>query len=515
MAAQSRFVDFWRSGLLGLVGITAASWANAEILNDGTTTNRLVRLANQEQTTGGNITVIQPDAGGSYLVAEQIDLFGGFSIPALRTAWYPSNARATGTNYQITAEFQPAAASPANQGGVMGWLNTVSSNGILLKIVPGSGGEPLPVSFQVSHVDFKGLSAADNENLEFLYDLEGNPASGSFTSAWSEPTGYDPSQFARLELGFATPTVEDLAAVTNATVTARVTARVFQGDLSGTPTQVGRTIELLTSLPVPPADQHRMGYFGVWASIFGGNVIGNYRNLEAEGEIEIIINELPMIVLTQPAPGAIRTAPATFLIEADATDSDGTIISVEFFEGTNSLGTIDTPPFVWTWSGVMEGSYSLSAVATDNIGESTVSSPVEVTVLPWSGTAPELSVTVTGDTLHLSWSGTGFQLQYKTDLDGAAWIDVPNTTGVTQIDLSTSLGAQYFRLVGSGTPSGPVLEVAVTAGSVTVSWPAGTTGYRLQAKTALGDAVWTEIPTTTNSHTESIVGGTRFYRLIQ
>jgi hypothetical protein len=498
-----------------LAGVAAASWANAEILNDGTTTNRLVRLANQEQTTGGNITVIRPDPGGSFLIAEQIDLFGGFSIPALRTVWYASNAKATGTNYQVTAEFQPAVASPANQGGVMGWLNTVSSNGILLKIVPGSGGEPLPVSFQLAHVDFTALSAAENEDLEFLFDLQGNPAAGSFTSAWSEPTGYDPSQFARLELAFSTPTAEDLAAVTNATVTARVTARVFQGDLSGTPTQVGRTIELLTTLPPPAPDDHRMGYFGVWASIFGGNVIGNYRNLQAEGEIEVIVNELPTVALIQPASGATLTAPATFLIEANAIDPDGTITRVEFFEGTNSLGAVDVPPFVWTWSGVMEGSYSLTAVATDNIGESVVSGPVGVTVLPWSGTAPELSVTVTGETLHLSWSGAGFQLQYKTDLGGSTWIDVPDTTGVTAIDLPTSLGAQYFRLVGSGVPSGPVLDVSVTGDSITVSWPAGTTGYRLQSKNALGDAVWTEIPTTMNSYTESIAAGARFYRLIQ
>jgi hypothetical protein len=498
-----------------MVGIAAGCWAHAEILNNGTTTNRLVRLANLEQTTGGNITVLQVDGSGAFLVAEQIDLFGGFSIPALRTAWYASNAKANGTNYQVSAEFQPAVASPANQGGVMGWLNTVSSNGILLKVVPGSGGDPLPVSFQLSHVNFTGLSAADNENLEFLFDLEGNPAVGSFTSAWSEPTGYDPSQFARFELGFAAPTAEDLAVVTNATVTARVTARVFQGDLSGTPTQVGRTIELLTTLPAPPTDQHRMGYFGVWASIFGGNVVGYYRNLDAEGEIEVIVNELPTIVLTQPAPGATLTAPATFMIEADAEDPDGSIASVEFFEGTNRLGRVETPPFVWSWPDVMEGDYTLTAVATDSAGESTVSAPVAVTVLPWSGTAPTLSVTVAGETIHLSWSATGFQLQYKTDLAGSTWTDVPDTTGLTQIDLSTALGAQYFRLIGSGSPSGPTLGVSVAGNTITVSWPAATTGYRLQAKNALEDAGWIDIATSLNSHTEVITGDTRFYRLTQ
>ena len=48
------------------------------------------------------------------------------------------------------------------------------------------------------------------------------------------------------------------------------------------------------------------------------------------------------------------------------------------------MGTIPeyttTSPYTYTWSGVTTGTYSLTAKAYDNLGSSTVSSPVTVTV---------------------------------------------------------------------------------------------------------------------------------------
>lgn len=493
--------------ICGVIGVVGGMRGQAETLNDGTTTNRLVRLANSEETTFGNITAIRVDESGAYLVAEQIDLGFLSPFPALRSGWYSGNAAITGAVYVASAEFRPAAASPANQGGVIGWLNSGASNGIVLKVVPASGGESLPYSFQLSHVDFKATTPAANENLENLFDLDGEAARNSFDSAWSEPTGYEAGEFARFELEFSLPTTEQLTAVTNAT--AHVAARVFQGTEGGT--QVGRTIEMLTTLPVPAAAEHRVGYYGVWSSFFPGNVIGAYRNLAAEGQIQF--NEAPVVTLTEPASGSTLTAPATFSLAASATDSDGTIAAVEFFEGGNSLGRVTTPPFVWSWSGVPEGSYLLTAVATDNLGATSTSEAVAVSVLPFSGTAPTLIVEVDGDTIHLAWGGAGFQLQYKAALGDSTWEDVPGTTGVSQIDLPTSLGAQYFRLVGSGTPAGPELSVVIAGNSITVSWPVGTTGYGLQSNTVLEGAGWVDVPTSGNTFTEEIAGAARFYRL--
>ncbi len=497
--------------ILGLIGAAGVGVSQAAILNDGTTTNGLVRLSNLEETAFGNTTSMRVDASGTFLVAEQIDLGFISPFPALRTVWYSGNATVTSAVYRVSAEYRPAAAIPANQGGVMGWINAGASNGILLKVVPAPGGENLPFSFQLSHVDFTGTTPVANENFDFLYNLDGTPAFNSFDSGWSDPTNYVTSEFAQFELEFSTPTAEDLQVVTNAT--ARVTGRVYQGEVAGTPTEVGRVIELLTTLPVPPAQEHRVGYYGVWSSFLGGDLIGDYRNLTADGGI--LVNLAPTVELTQPGEGASLFAPATFQIEATASDPDGSITQVEFFEGTNSLGRATSPPYAWSWSGVPEGNYILTAVATDNQGGTAVSIPVMVSVVPNSGTVPTLTVEVSGGTIHLAWTVTGYLLQYKTNLDDPKWIDVPDTSGVMEKDLPTNLGAQYFRLVGSGVPTGPRLSVSVDASGLTVSWPANVVGYRLQTKDALDDPNWTDVPTTGDTFTEAMTGTTRFYRLTQ
>ena len=123
------------------------------------------------------------------------------------------------------------------------------------------------------------VDAAFNMIGSFRHLLDGQAAQDSFTSAWSEPTGYQPGEYARFEIEFTAPTAQQLTAVSNAT--AQVTARVFQGETEGAPLQVGRTIDLLTTLPFPEPDRHRLGYFGVWSSAAqaGTDVIGYYRNL--------------------------------------------------------------------------------------------------------------------------------------------------------------------------------------------------------------------------------------------
>ena len=40
-------------------------------------------------------------------------------------------------------------------------------------------------------------------------------------------------------------------------------------------------------------------------------------------------------------------------IEVDASDSDGTVSKVEFFEGENKLGEATTSPYRFTWTSVL------------------------------------------------------------------------------------------------------------------------------------------------------------------
>lgn len=91
-------------------------------------------------------------------------------------------------------------------------------------------------------------------------------------------------------------------------------------------------------------------------------------------------NVSPTVSITAPTSGSTYTAPASITLTANASDADGTISKVEFFNGGTSLGSKTSAPYTVTWSNVSAGSYSVTAVATDNGGATTTSSAVAVTV---------------------------------------------------------------------------------------------------------------------------------------
>jgi hypothetical protein len=93
-------------------------------------------------------------------------------------------------------------------------------------------------------------------------------------------------------------------------------------------------------------------------------------------------NQPPSVSLTDPASGATFTAPASIMLKATASDSDGTITRVDFYQGSTLLGSDSTSPYSLSWNSVIAGSYSLTAVARDSGGASTVSSTRDITVKP-------------------------------------------------------------------------------------------------------------------------------------
>jgi pectate lyase len=100
-----------------------------------------------------------------------------------------------------------------------------------------------------------------------------------------------------------------------------------------------------------------------------GNVLGG-----------VVYNNPPSVSITSPSNGASFDEPASITISASASDSDGSVSKVEFYQGSTSLGTDYSSPYSITWSNVAAGSYSLTAIATDNDGSSTTSSAVNVNV---------------------------------------------------------------------------------------------------------------------------------------
>ena len=100
-------------------------------------------------------------------------------------------------------------------------------------------------------------------------------------------------------------------------------------------------------------------------------------------------NQFPVVSITDPASGAIFAPLASITINATATDTDGTITIVEFYNGSTLLGSDNSSPYSYNWANVAEGSYAITAKATDNGGASTTSAPVALTV----GAPPVVTIT--------------------------------------------------------------------------------------------------------------------------
>ena len=114
-------------------------------------------------------------------------------------------------------------------------------------------------------------------------------------------------------------------------------------------------------------------------------------------DISVVTDLPPRVHITKPANGATLRGPTNIVICAAANDPDGSVVSVEFFEGTTSLGVVPTPPIIYvtnsygvfpirtpycvTWSNAPLGTFTLTAVATDNAGLTTISHPVIINVV--------------------------------------------------------------------------------------------------------------------------------------
>jgi subtilisin family serine protease len=109
----------------------------------------------------------------------------------------------------------------------------------------------------------------------------------------------------------------------------------------------------------------------------------NYFAFSAPG-----VNSPPSVQLTSPANGASYTAPATIALAASASDPDGTVAQVAFYSGQTLIGTDPSAPFSFSWANVAPGSYTLTAVATDNLGATKTSAPISVQVVAPPSSTP-------------------------------------------------------------------------------------------------------------------------------
>jgi chitinase len=182
----------------------------------------------------------------------------------------------------------------------------------------------------------------------------------------------------------------------------------------------------------------------------------------------------PVVTLTQPTDGATFTSPATVNLAATASDADGAVTKVEFFNGGAKLGEDTTAPYSFSWSGVVAGTYTLTARATDDLGATTTSAAATITVSANTNTPPTANITSPADGAIFAWKPTITVTATASDPDG-------NVTKVEFRDGTSVLGQDTsapYSFMWRNVPQGShVLTVRATdnAGGVTTSSPVGIT----------------------------------------
>jgi Domain of unknown function (DUF1929)/Bacterial Ig domain len=126
----------------------------------------------------------------------------------------------------------------------------------------------------------------------------------------------------------------------------------------------------------------------------------------------------PTVALTQPANGATFTAPANIGLAATASDADGTVTKVEFFNGGTKLGEDTTAPYTYAWNSVGAGTYTLTARATDDSGQTVSSAPATITVTASTNAPPSAAITYPADGAAFAWKPTITVTATASDPDG-------------------------------------------------------------------------------------------------
>jgi hypothetical protein len=112
-------------------------------------------------------------------------------------------------------------------------------------------------------------------------------------------------------------------------------------------------------------------------------------------------------------------APTTVSITASASDADGTVNKVEFYNGSTLLGSDTTSPYSFTWSGVATGSYTLTAKAYDNLNAVATSSAINIAVnAGGTNQAPSVSITSPASGASFSAPATVSITASANDTDG-------------------------------------------------------------------------------------------------
>jgi hypothetical protein len=205
-----------------------------------------------------------------------------------------------------------------------------------------------------------------------------------------------------------------------------------------------------------------------------------YTSLDADGRGEPLVENIstdpvPVVTLTQPSGETIISLKSLVKLTADASDN-GTVQKVEFTANGALIGTSKTPPYSFTWTPALAGTYTVSARAFDNLGGVGFASGASVVVEKVYNYIP-IPATVEAEAFD---DMSGIQLEATTDAGGGQNVGYCDLGDWLDYTINVPAEGQYTveLRVASLNKTGSLSLKNGTTTLATFSLPNGTGGWQ-------------------------------------
>jgi len=243
------------------------------------------------------------------------------------------------------------------------------------------------------------------------------------------------------------PTVNITAPLTGALylVGATVDVAADASDIAGSITSVEFFVDNVSIGSVSAAPYTASFTAALGAHTITAKAINNASEF-AISEVSITVNNnLPAVSITTPVDGSSIAVSDSIVLTADASDIDGTILSVEFFVNDVSVGTLTSAPYIMKYLATV-GTTVIKAIATDNNSGQTTSALVTIDVITGisnfrvAGSSFRVYPNPASDVINLDLyaSSSGKAMSYKIiNLEGQIIINKLIENNNTSINISS------------------------------------------------------------------------------
>ncbi len=160
---------------------------------------------------------------------------------------------------------------------------------------------------------------------------------------------------------------------------------------------------------------------------------------------------------TVGGPNGPTIAGRSVSLRAQASDADGTVASVSYYDNGTLLATVNAAPYTFQWNDAALGTHAVSATATDNSGATRTSATVNVTfndTQPTPTPTPQPTPTPTPVTARSPYNGTPAALpgQFEAeDFDqGAEGVTYHDATQQNEGGAYRQTGVDIYKCAGGG-----------------------------------------------------------------